>query len=133
MNSARLIRSLYGVSEMSFGLKIWANQTELRLSSVDRPVRITQVIPIPEKLVPGATTYSQDFNVVNFDPVNDGAIVTGGEAGYLAYDAPDVEDGFIPLITPSINKVTVTWRGYDQAHNRTIRYMPAYLIILRHS
>ena len=118
---------------MSFGLRVWNGVGVLRLDTRDRPMRLTVTIRLPARYVSGATAPRQFFGIPKLDPARDGVFIVGGEAGYLAYDEPDIEDGFLPSVEPVAGGAYVTWRGYGQAHNRTIRYMESYLMVLRAS
>jgi hypothetical protein len=116
---------------MNNGIRVWNPQSQLRLDTSDRTLRLTDSIYVPARWLPGATVQTAKVYIPNFNPDKDGAFLSGAEAGYLAYDGPAVEDGFLPAFTPEYGAVNLSWRGYARSYNRTIRYMAFYVKVLR--
>jgi hypothetical protein len=118
---------------MSHGLRVWNSQGQLRLDTRDRTMRLTSSTYVAGRELAATTTQSWFLSLPGFNPAVDGAFLSGAEAGYLGYDAPEVELGFLPELEPVPGGVELIWRGYPQSGSRTIRYMGVYVMVLRAS
>lgn len=116
---------------MTAGLRVWAPSGQLRVDTSDRTLRLTDSIYVASRRLGGNAVQSALIAIPGFDPSKDGAFLSGAEAGYLGYDAAEVEDGFLPSFSPVVGGVNVTWRGYGGEYSRTIRYMAFYVKVLR--
>lgn len=116
---------------MSYGLKVWASTGAVKLDTSDRTVRPTDSIYLAPRSLSATTSAYQNIHIPNFDPGVDGSFIMNAEPGYLDYDGPAVEDGFIPQLEPFVGGVRVIWRGYPQSGSRVVRYMGCYAVILR--
>lgn len=116
---------------MSFGLKVWSADGSVRLDTSDGTMRLTDSFYIGPKTLRAKQTVTDEFAVANFNPAVDGAFIINAEAGYLGYENPEVEDGFLPQLEPYLDGVRIIWRGYWNEYSRDVRYMGFYVVILR--
>lgn len=119
---------------MSIGLRVWAPDGRLRLDTRHRTMRLTSMIYVAARSMPGgASNHTQTFSIPGFAPAVDGLFLNPGSAGYLNYEGGGdawVTSGYLPDLTPVQGGARLTWRaqvsGYD-----TIRYMACYLMVMK--
>lgn len=116
---------------MSYGLRVWTPDGQLRLDTNHRTMRLTDRIYIPGRSIPGGMRTENEFIALDgFVFGVDGAFLVSSDNGKLAYDGGSAA-GYMPHLALADGGATLTWRGNEKTYHVNVVYMPVYLMVLR--